>query len=547
MKIGPKISSIAGGVFFILLFSGYSSFICVQDLIDSNKSAMKTVKTLRELENILGRVADLESTGRGYILSGDKDFVQQNEASLKEVTDSIDTLKELTKDEPERAKYLAELLELIQSKVDFCKNLMNTMRLKGAAEATALFKTERGRILMDEIRHKVSDRVAFEEDLLQKQQANSKATANNTFFAIISGGILALVFISLWSLIIIQGLLNPIQRLSRAMDKAGAGRFEPVTGIDTRDELEDLSNTFNNMISGLRRIEETYIGTNGNSPTHALGLVRQHTHAFGFVINDLLEASRQLVNGYEGQPDELQASLDQIRNLSKQSKETCDLIEAVAQKLSRSDELRRSGHRTLDEIDEQVNKVLTEADSSVQRVKGLAETIHDLDGLSVIMDDMANRVGMLSLSSQIEAKKNSGSGFEAFADEMKDLSERLRHESVKVKHLLMTMERSVHRAAGDNEQAQEVMRKAITAIGQLHNKLDALLEPVTEAGQQAQSLEERLERQKHQIMEFQHTLERANLTSEQKQFFIKQINCTAEEVNNFGSELNHLLEKPIAS
>lgn len=546
MKIGPKISSIAGGVLVILLLSGYSSFVCVQDLIDSNKTALKTVKTLRELENLLGRVADFESNSRGYLLSGDRDFIQLNDASLKEVEDSISTLNELTKDEPDRAKNLAELLPLIESKVEFVKSLMNTMRLKGAAEATALFKTERGRMLMDEIRHKVSDRVAFEEEVLQKQLANSKTTANNTFFSTISGGILALVFVSLWSFVIIQGLLNPLQRLSRAMEKAGAGRFEPVTGVEGRDELSDLASTFNNMISSLRRMEETYIGTNGTSPVHALGLVKQHAQAFHYVINDLVEASNQLVNGFEGQPQELQASLEQIRNLSKQSTETCDLIDEIAQRLTRSDELRRTGHRTLDEIDEQVNKVLTEADSSVQRVKGLAERIHDLDGLSVIMDDMANRVGILSMSSQIEAKKNGG-GFEAFADEMKNLSERMRQESVKVKHLLFTMERTIYRAAGDNEQAQEVMRKAITVIGQLHVKLDALLEPITEAGTKAHTLEERLERQKHQLMEFQHILERANLTSDQKQFFIKQVNSTAQEVNNFGTELGVLLEKPSSS
>lgn len=546
MKIGPKISSIAGGVLVILLLSGYSSFVCVQDLIDSNKTALKTVKTLRELENLLGRVADFESNSRGYLLSGDRDFIQLNDASLKEVEDSISTLNELTKDEPDRAKNLAELLPLIESKVEFVKSLMNTMRLKGAAEASALFKTERGRMLMDEIRHKVSDRVAFEEEVLQKQLANSKTTANNTFFSTISGGILALVFVSLWSFVIIQGLLNPLQRLSRAMEKAGAGRFEPVTGVEGRDELSDLASTFNNMISSLRRMEETYIGTNGTSPVHALGLVKQHAQAFHYVINDLVEASNQLVNGFEGQPEELQASLEQIRNLSKQSSETCDLIDEIAQRLTRSDELRRTGHRTLDEIDEQVNKVLTEADSSVQRVKGLAERIHDLDGLSVIMDDMANRVGILSMSSQIEAKKNGG-GFEAFADEMKNLSERMRQESVKVKHLLFTMERTIYRAAGDNEQAQEVMRKAITVIGQLHVKLDALLEPITEAGTKAHTLEERLERQKHQLMEFQHILERANLTSDQKQFFIKQVNSTAQEVNNFGTELGVLLEKPSSS
>ena len=546
MKIGPKIGSIAGGVLFILILSGYASSICVQDLIDINKTALKTVKTLRELENLLGRVADLESIVRGYILSGDRTYNESTQWALKEVDDSLDTLEDLTKDEPARSRYIAELVPLVQEKVNFCKEQAVLMRGKGPEPAIALFKTERGRMLMDEIRHKVSDRVTVEEEVLNKQIENSKTTANNTFYATISGGILALVFVSLWSYIIVHGLTAPIQRLIRAFEKVGAGRFEPVTGIESNDELGDLAASFNHMIVNLRRMEETYVGHNGNSPLHSLGLVRQHTHAFSSVINDLLEASKQLTDGFEGQPQDLDDALEKVRILSKQSKELCDLVEEVTERMSRCDELRRTGHRTLDEIDEQVNKVLTEADSSVQRVKGLADKIHDLDRLSVIMDDMANRVGIISMSSQIEAKKGGGS-FEAFADEMKDLSERMRQESVKVKHLLFTMERTIYRAAGDNEQAQDVMKKAGIVIGQLHVKLDALLEPITEAGTRARSLEEKLERQKHAILEFQHTLERANLTAEQKQFFIKQVNSTAQEVNNFGSELSTLLEKPSAS
>jgi CHASE3 domain sensor protein/archaellum component FlaC len=546
MKIGPKIGSIAGGVLCILIVSGYTSFICVQELIDINKTALKTVKTLRELENLLGRVAELESTARGYIIHGDETYVEAAQAALKEVSDSSDTLKDLTKDDPDRARYLAELDPLVQSKVNFCKEQLRVMRSSGTQAATALFKSERGRMLMDEIRHKVTDRVTVEEDVLHKQIETSKATANNTFFATIAGGILALVFVSLWSYILAQSLTNPLGRLTRATEKVGAGQFEPVTGIDNKDELGDLAESFNHMIAKLRRMEETYIGHNGNSPVHSLSLVRQHSLAFNSVINDLLDASNQLTSGFEGQSQEIESSLSQVRALSKQADEVCSLIDEVSQRLNRSDELRRSGHRVLDDIDEQVNKVLTEADTSVQRVKGLADKIHDLDGLSVIMDDMANRVGILSMSSQIEAKRGGGS-FEAFADEMKDLSERMRQESVKVKHLLFTMERTIYRAAGDNEQAQEAMKKASTVIGQLHTRLDGLLEPITEAEAKAETLEERLERQKHLIQEFLHTLERAHLTVEQKQFFIKKVDTTAQEVNNFGNELSTLLEKPSSS
>lgn len=543
MRIGPKIGSIAGGVLTILILSGWTSFVCVQDLIDINKTALKTVKTLRELENILGRVADLESTIRGYVISGDRGYIESNETAFKEVSDSISTLRELTKGEPEREKFLSELEPLIKSKVDFSKQLSGTMQSKGAGDATALFKTERGRVLMDEIRHKVSERVSVEENALHEQIETSKARANNTFFSTISGGILALVFVSLWSYIIAQGLTNSIQRLVRATEKVGAGQFEPVTGIEEKDEIEDLAKAFNQMVKKLRSMEETYIGKNGNSPIHSLNLVRQHTLAFGSVINDLLSASQQLNGGFEGAPQELETSLNSMRQLTKQSNELCDQIDEITALLRRSDELRRSGHRTLDDIDEQVHKVLTEADSSVERVKGLAEKIHDLDGLSVIMDDMANRVGIISMSSQIEAKKNSGTSYEAFAEEMKDLSERMRQESVKVKHLLFTTERTIYRAAGDNEQAQEVMKKAITVIGQLHSKLDGLLEPIVDAAAKAQSLNEGLDRQKLMTMEFLHSLERVHLTSEQKQFFINQVNATANEVNNFGSELSSLLEK----
>ncbi len=319
------------------------------------------------------RVADLESTVRGYIISGDRSYNESAEAALKEVDDSLDTLEELTKDDPIRNKYLAELEPLVQEKVNFCKQQAFLMRSKGAEPAIALFKTERGRMLMDEIRHKVTDRVTVEEEVLNKEIETSKATANSTFFAAISGGILALVFVSLWSFIIVHGLTAPISRLIRAAENVGSGRFEPITGIDSKDELDDLASAFNQMITSLRRMEETYIGNNGNSPIHSLGLVRQHTQAFGSVVNDLLEASKQLSSGFEGQSQELQDSLELIRNLSKQSTENCDLVDDVTQRLTRSDELRRSGHRTLDEIDEQVNKVLTEADSSVQRVKGLAE------------------------------------------------------------------------------------------------------------------------------------------------------------------------------
>lgn len=542
MKIVPKILSIAVGVLLILLAAGYTSFWCVHDLIETNKTAMKTVRILRELENLLGRVLDVESTVRGYIMTGDTVYYEPNEAAKKEVSDSVATLKELTRDDSSRAKFVDELLPLINEKIEYCLLLAKTMKANGSAAALSLFKSERGHTLMDEIRHKVSDRVTIEENVLHNEIEISKSTANNTFFAAITGGILALVFVSVWSYIIAQGITNPINRLISGTEKVGAGRFENVIGIDSKDELGELSTAFNQMVSNLRKIEETYLGgPHGKPPIHSLALVKQHANSFHTLINDMTEASNQLSVSFENQPEEMNLALERARSMSDSASEVNELLTGILLLLSRSDELGHAGHKTLEEIDEQVTKVVQEADSSIGRIKSLAEKLQTLDGLSVTMDDISNRVNLISLSSQIEANKG-GNSADVFGTELRFLAESTRQESLKVKHILSSMERTVDKATSENENAQEVMHKATHVINQLHTKLDDLLNPISTASQKARMLDEKLERQKAQLLEFQNLLERANITSEQKQFFIKQICSTANEVNNFGAQLNSLLE-----
>lgn len=537
MKIGVKIGSIAAGVFFILLCVGYASFICVDKLSNANTQAMKTAKILRELENLLGRVADFESNGRALLITQDARFLEREHNADDEVNDSLAVLKQLTENDTARAAIVMELSHLVSEKVGFMKELSTTMRSSGQQQALVMFKTDRGRILMDQIRSAVAKSVSAEEELLAKQVDSAKQLAESTNIAIAAGGILAFVFVSIFSYIIALGIVQATQKLIRATERVSEGRYEPVIGIVSRDELGELAQSFNSMCQTLRRsfekLESDLDASQGSE--RVVELARMRAISFGAIVNDLSSATDELSVGLMEQPQEVAETIGRSSNLAELLASIKDRLKAMSEFLADSDSLGRSGHRILEEVDHYVKRLVIESEASAERIKRVIEKVQELDATSAGIDDLANRLNLIALNSVSEAPQKN------LAPELKSISDYARQESVRVKHAIASMDRFINRAAMENDESLDAVKHAAKIIGQLDDKLDALLVPLRDARGQTTDLEDRFLKLSSQISDVHHSLERINLSLEQKLFFMKQIKTTAGEVSCFGSELNELL------
>jgi signal transduction histidine kinase/ActR/RegA family two-component response regulator len=114
-------------------------------------------------------VQDAETGQRGYLLTGDRSYLQPFLEAKAQLPEREDQLRRMVALSPERAAQQNQLFDLIAAKMD---ELGRTVQLRGNGqldESAALVKTDAGRQLMVQIRSVVTGMDRGEQDVLSKR------------------------------------------------------------------------------------------------------------------------------------------------------------------------------------------------------------------------------------------------------------------------------------------------------------------------------------------------------------------------------------------
>ena len=175
--IGLGVSVLA--VLFIALFS-YRS---LTSRAESAARVTENLEILEQLEAVLSTLKDAETGQRGFLLTGNENYLDPfNEAKAK-LDAELGTLRALLKD-PEQRQRLDQLSSFATDKLRDIEQTI-ALRRKGREEAAlALVQTDRGRTLMDRLRALIAEMEVRERDrLAAHQQAWHDAVAFSSFVA----------------------------------------------------------------------------------------------------------------------------------------------------------------------------------------------------------------------------------------------------------------------------------------------------------------------------------------------------------------------------
>ncbi len=133
-----------------------ASFNSQHHLQDRITKAEQITTTSAEL---LSTMKDAETGQRGYLLTGNQNFLEPYDSAVAHYPTLLQTLRDITKDDPDQAPRIAELELLIQRKFDFIALTITTYRQQDAASSIAIIKTNQGKLIMDAIR-RVTDEIS---------------------------------------------------------------------------------------------------------------------------------------------------------------------------------------------------------------------------------------------------------------------------------------------------------------------------------------------------------------------------------------------------
>ncbi|MRX68493.1 response regulator [Flavobacterium resistens] len=265
----------------VLTISSVASFISIKSLLHSNFWVNHTQEVIYNLNEGSAIITEAQTSMRGYLITGDEQFVDRyNESEAKSNT-YFDKLDELTVDNVSQQKQLKELRIM---RANFFKYLNNQIVKKRLGKDTVIFDLNEGRQMMNDLRTVIKKVETTEQGLLAERNANSERYGNYSLILIIVAFLIAFI-ISIVFLIRILKDFNERSALQLELEKKD---------FETAQRIEAISTIANNISNGNYdiRVDDT--------KADALGSVGESLNTMGINLKnsfDLLSQKEWLQTG----------------------------------------------------------------------------------------------------------------------------------------------------------------------------------------------------------------------------------------------------------
>ncbi|MBS1510962.1 MAG: PAS domain S-box protein [Bacteroidetes bacterium] len=155
-----------------------------------------TQEVLFQSSKVLATITDNETASRGYILSGNKNFLEPEMQSETTIKEELEQLKLLTLDNAAQQQRIDSLRIYVQERLAFADSTIALMNKSGMLAASKLVASGYGKENMDAVRKLIADIQEDESSLLEQRRQNAAHTTtwmNRILVAVIAVSFIVLL------------------------------------------------------------------------------------------------------------------------------------------------------------------------------------------------------------------------------------------------------------------------------------------------------------------------------------------------------------------
>jgi CheY-like chemotaxis protein/signal transduction histidine kinase/CHASE3 domain sensor protein len=243
---------------FVLLGVAIFSFKNSEKFVVSNALVNNSNKVLYEFEQILMSSVDAETGVRGYVITGDDDFLKPFTSANIKAIEQIDKVRELTKDDPNQQNNIEKLAKQLKLRFDNLNRCI-ALRKNDFEKAREFVASGEGKQLQDDIRKTIDKAQESEQDLLAEriQISENDASRFNIVFAV-------LLLIIVMILIVVYTIVSENLKALKSSESENANKNWLLTGNSELNEKligdQSIVQLANNTISFLCSYLKANIG-----------------------------------------------------------------------------------------------------------------------------------------------------------------------------------------------------------------------------------------------------------------------------------------------
>jgi methyl-accepting chemotaxis protein len=548
MKIGVKIAAMSLGALAILLIVGVTAYFSVSKMIENNRWVLHTQKVLEEVALLQSRMLDAQNSARGYIVTGDEDYLELFRAAEAHVKESMRELKHLTEDNPTQQQTLEKLEPVAEGAIDNMQKTVTVFKEKGYQAALDRIRTGILKETMEPVRKLIRDMVDVEKKLLLERQQDMNESANNTMLTIIFGTALAIAFVSLSAFLITRDITGPIRVLVRASDNLARGRFDAAPAFSSRDEFGDLAAAFNQMGHRMLELSETVAQEKKERELaeQLLQALRPQVERIGSRANELLATAGSVIVGFEDNPTPAGTALTMLGELAAAAEELVAIARSAGETAKEAGFFSENASRSFLEMQTSLGSLTEKVKSTGTGVTTFSERTEEMNEIVGAIDGIAAELNLLAMGMAMEAARSgeSGKSISALVDQLKSLAESARQNGIKAHQILSRIEKAATRAVISSEDAVEAVEPAMKNVAQVGHEVEEFARAVAGVQSAVLKISDQAARHGAAMAMAPHRIERLLSTVEGERTFIKQSELCLRQIDQDARHAHDLLSVP---
>ncbi|MFM1654883.1 methyl-accepting chemotaxis protein [Brevibacillus sp. B_LB10_24] len=286
-----------------------------------------------------------------------------------------------------------------------------------------------------------------------------------------------------------RSLTRRILHLRNGLERVASGDYLVELQATGRDEMTDVSNSFNHMVTSVRQLLRQF-RDNVELVRKNSDQVAAYTQTSSQQLDESARAITEIASGSTTQAQEIDGSLRLVEDVSRllaEMKRDAGQMEGVS---IRTYEASQNGLTQIQELEQSVAQSDQSVGNVVAEIKDLQEKSMRVHEIIQLINDIANQTNLLALNAAIEAARagEHGRGFAVVADEVRKLAEQSRKSTEEISALLGDISENINHSVGAMNGMQGVISEQTASFDRVSKQFREIARYINDIQESAKRL-----------------------------------------------------------